>query len=435
MFISKQPVTSGNNIVLHESKSNDCNNCEEDNKSYTESKNYVDYSTLTNDIKYGEMMRPIETKVTDNDTAIFRVVVRKRTKRIVLYNVIADKPYELVNSAVRTYAEQKDVHITFIKLLKKRENRGGDCNIDLTRNATSSKLTCFTNFLNDRNLCPAPLLHGRVGPKYTFRKIKSNCPYEVSDHFPVFVQLNIDLISRTSNAYNINKKTLKWSKADDFELKMYQTEIDKLLNFETNSDNLSKGDVERFSSLLINYLHMASNSCIPVGTFRPYLKPYWKNQNLNNSHFEQRNARRKWINNNKTREKTDLSYVEYKNKKREFCKRKRIAEKLWQEEKFEDIKLPAEMDIGEFYQRVHRMRKSGPSTTKLSYNGTEATNDSSICELWGEYFRDLYSEQVTGCFDETFFHEISSKVQTYFKKSDKASVPELEKQITLEEIR
>ncbi|VDI18436.1 Hypothetical predicted protein [Mytilus galloprovincialis] len=238
------------------------------------------------------MMRPIETKVTDNDTAIFRVVVRKRTKRIVLYNVIADKPYELVNSAVRTYAEQKDVHITFTKLLKKRENRGGDCNIDLTRNATSSKLTCFTNFLNDRNLCPAPLLHGRVGPKYTFRskdftkktlldyicipeylsndiftlEIKSNCPYEVSDHYPVFVQLNIDLLSRTSNAYNINKKTLKWSKADDFELKMYQTEINKLLNFETNSDNLSKGDVERFSSLLINALHMASNSYIPVGT-------------------------------------------------------------------------------------------------------------------------------------------------------------------------
>ncbi|VDI79116.1 Hypothetical predicted protein [Mytilus galloprovincialis] len=338
---------------------------------------------------------------------------------------------------------------------------GGDCNIDLTSMSTSGKLTCFSNFLNDRNLCPAPLLQGRVGPKYTFRskdltkrslldyicvpeylsndiftlEIKSNCPYEVSDHYPVFVQLNIDLLSRTSNTYNINKKTLKWSNADDFELKMYQTEIDKLLNFETNSDNLSKGDVDRFSSLLINALHMAANSCIPVGTFRPYLKPYWKNQNLNNCHFEQRNARRKWINNNKTRETTDLSYIEYKNKKREFRKRKRIAEKLWQEEKFEDIKLAAEMDIGEFYQRVRRMRKSGPSTTKLSYNGTEATNDSSICELWGEYFRDLYSEQPTECFNETFFHEITSKVQTYFENSDKASIPELEKEITLEEIR
>ncbi|CAG2187094.1 unnamed protein product [Mytilus edulis] len=208
---------------------------------------------------------------------------------------------------------------------------------------------------------------------------------------------------------------------------MYQTEIDKLLNFETNSDNLSKGDVERFSSLLINALHMAANSCIPVGTFRPYLKPYWNNQNLNNSHFEQRNARRKWINNNKTREKTDLSYIEYKNKKREFRKRKRIAEKLWQEEKFEDIKLAAEMDIGEFYQRVRRMRKSGPSTTKLSYNGTEATNDSSICELWGEYFRDLYSEQPINVsmklfsmkFRQTCKHTLKIVIKHPFKNKKK----------------
>ncbi|CAC5388658.1 unnamed protein product [Mytilus coruscus] len=211
---------------------------------------------------------------------------RKRTKRIVLYNVIADKPYELVSSAVRTYAKQKDVHVTFTKLLKRRDRR----------------------------------------------EVKSNCSYEVSDHYPVFVQMNIDLPSRKSNAYNINKKTLKWSKADDFELKMYQTENDKLLNFETNSDNVTEGGVERFSSLLINALHMVKNSCIPIGTFRPYLKPYWKNQNLNNCHFEQRNARRKWINNNRTRQKKMISAmlnIKIKNENfiseneslKSFCKR------------------------------------------------------------------------------------------------------------------
>ncbi|CAC5416428.1 unnamed protein product [Mytilus coruscus] len=58
-----------------------------------------------------------------------------------------------------------------------------------------------------------------------------------------------------------------------------------------------------------------------------------------------------------------------------------------------------------------------------------------VVELWGEYFRDLYSEQPTECFNETFFQEISSKVQTYFENSDKASIPELEKQVTFEKIR
>ncbi|CAG2216620.1 unnamed protein product [Mytilus edulis] len=92
------------------------------------------------------------------------------------------------------------------------------------------------------------------------------------------------------------------------------------------------------------------------------------------------------------------------------------------------------MDIGEFYQRVRRMRKSGPSTTKLSYNGTEATNDSSICELWGEYFRDLYSEQLPECFNETFIMKFRQKCKHTLKIVIKHLFQNLKK-ITLEEIR
>lgn len=86
--------------------------------------NYVDYSHLRNteeNQKHAE--DDIERQVTDNNTAVFRGVIRKRTKRIVLYNVIADKPFELIDCAVRSYAESKGVHVTFTKLLKKNENK------------------------------------------------------------------------------------------------------------------------------------------------------------------------------------------------------------------------------------------------------------------------------------------------------------------------
>ena len=96
--------------------------------STTIANNYVDYSHLCNTEENPKQVedgieRHIERRVTDNDTAVFRGVVRKRTKRIVLYNVIADKPFELVDSAVRSYAESKGVHVTFKKVLKKYENR------------------------------------------------------------------------------------------------------------------------------------------------------------------------------------------------------------------------------------------------------------------------------------------------------------------------
>ncbi|CAC5363645.1 unnamed protein product [Mytilus coruscus] len=108
-----------------------------------------DTNTHSADTDY-QQASPIKPLVSENDMSVFRGVVRRRTKRIVLYNVLADRPYELVNNAVKLYAEQKGVHVTFTKyaeqkgvhvtftkyaeqkgvhvtftkLLKRRENRG-----------------------------------------------------------------------------------------------------------------------------------------------------------------------------------------------------------------------------------------------------------------------------------------------------------------------
>ena len=95
--------------------------------------------------------QPIEPLVSNGDTAVFRGVVRKRTKRIVLYNVRADKPFELVSGAVKTYAENKDVKITFSKLLKKRDIRGKSTYI-MRVNILESD---FENVEQDENFWPA----------------------------------------------------------------------------------------------------------------------------------------------------------------------------------------------------------------------------------------------------------------------------------------
>ena len=58
-----------------------------------------------------------------------------------------------------------------------------------------------------------------------------DCPYEFSDHFPIFMLLSIDLICDTYAASKSKRKVFKWSDASDFEIRMYQTEIDKLLDF------------------------------------------------------------------------------------------------------------------------------------------------------------------------------------------------------------
>jgi hypothetical protein len=51
--------------------------------------------------------------VTNDNTDLFCGVFRQRTKRIVLYNVKADRPFELVDAAIRQYAQYKGVHISY----------------------------------------------------------------------------------------------------------------------------------------------------------------------------------------------------------------------------------------------------------------------------------------------------------------------------------
>jgi hypothetical protein len=53
------------------------------------------------ELRSREQIHKIETHVTNDNTDLFCGVFRQRTKRIVLYNVKADRPFELVDAAIR----------------------------------------------------------------------------------------------------------------------------------------------------------------------------------------------------------------------------------------------------------------------------------------------------------------------------------------------
>lgn len=68
----------------------------------------------------------IPTIIINSDTSIFRGVIRSRKKIMVLDNVEGDKPIELMIAAIKTYATEKDVHISHVKLLRKHESFSGN---------------------------------------------------------------------------------------------------------------------------------------------------------------------------------------------------------------------------------------------------------------------------------------------------------------------
>lgn len=82
---------------------------------------YSSYNSENNRYRYE---RNREARDVQEDPNIFRGAHRRRTKRIVLYNVSADESFEQVDRAVRSFVEEKGAHVTFTKMLKRSENRG-----------------------------------------------------------------------------------------------------------------------------------------------------------------------------------------------------------------------------------------------------------------------------------------------------------------------
>jgi len=109
-------------------------------------------------------------------------------------------------------------------------------------------------------------------------------------------------------------------------------------------------------------VHNATKKSIPSGIYRSYLRPYWKENNLNFYHNKQLNARREWINNGKSHDPNDEYYIRYK-----YRKRKRKAEKSWRLQVHDEMKHAAELDIGEFYRCIRKNQKV-TTDLKVPYN-------------------------------------------------------------------
>lgn len=72
------------------------------------------------ELRSKEQIHKIETHVTNDSTDLFGGVFRRRTKNIVLYNVKAGRPFELVDAAIRQYTQDKGIHVSYTKLMRKR---------------------------------------------------------------------------------------------------------------------------------------------------------------------------------------------------------------------------------------------------------------------------------------------------------------------------
>ncbi|CAC5422531.1 unnamed protein product [Mytilus coruscus] len=101
----------------------------------------------------------------------------------------------------------------------------------------------------------------------------------VSDHYPVLIFLDMNLLCKTSNKFHLYRKVLMWSRCDEWERKYYETELDKFLNFEvlpSTSDEINENYIEHINSnslistncgIRIGYLNIPASLLADKTTF------------------------------------------------------------------------------------------------------------------------------------------------------------------------
>ena len=224
--------------------------------------------------------------------------------------------------------------------------------------------------------------------------VNQHIPYNISDHYALRSTVSVfrSIIDDT-NTHNIK---LKWPNANEYVIKMYQTEVDKILTFTYFSNNqtheCNEHHIETYNTRIVHSLLYSSHMYIPRGRYRRYLKPFWKRDGLDVDHHRMRERRREWKDDGKNRDPDSISYRNYKDSKRVFRRKNRHSKQKYKEYVYKEIESSSEVDVGYFYKTVRRFKQSSSTINVLKYNDIEANTAQGIVQLWRNYFADLATE-------------------------------------------
>ncbi|XP_048744007.2 uncharacterized protein LOC125657478 [Ostrea edulis] len=336
----------------------------------------------------------------------------------------------------------------------------GDFNTDIKNKPTSPKSKLLTNNMAERNLysvfqteCNIVSFQTKdkkiktvldyifvpewLASEVKYKEIYKGFKYEISDHFPLFSEFNIKNIFSCLPP-DLSRNIPKWSIADSNNLQAYKNTCDHLLST-FQADGEPDYDIDQHLINITATLLFASDFHIPYGKVRPFLKPYWKSNNLDHAHYDMRCARRLWKSEGSPRSKESDSFVKYKKAKCVFRKLHRLAVKTWHTSIFNEIEKATELDIGTFYRTAWKNSKRASSTLPkhLKYMDSTADNVIDMCNHWRKYYSDLAEEKHTpNKFDDSFKEHIDEYVNHLDSESRSFSQSTLvQDPLSTEEIR
>ena len=328
----------------------------------------------------------------------------------------------------------------------------GDFNAHLPKDSSAHstlkpRSTNLRNLLGNMNMISVNTSSKCTGPDYTYQGFKGGPTsmidhiclndtktdlietcciiedngYNLSDHLPVYLKLNI--VPLQVPEMEMHRCKYKWkSLTSEQKINGYGASLGLRLQQTGKPKFEEPSDVVNFHNILVNEMKTCSDHHVPNVKFKKHLKPYWKAENyiLRQLHQIMRTKRITWLREGRPRGHEFISYVEYKYAKRDF--RKKMRELAFKDEQqfYEEIEQASSIDQNNFWRLINSKRKKkGSCVYELKVNDKIYRHPVDILESWEEHFTNLYSEtDASDQFDQTFKEEIEREFVNIVNESD-----------------
>ena len=330
---------------------------------------------------------------------------------------------------------------------------GGDFNGDMGttggprgRGTPTKQGTMVKNFMEDNNLSAVNMMNCAVGnvntyeghngestidylmvPKYLGPNVRycrtgSNQPINTSDHLPVEMKLELNLLPRQIGTESNNTK-LRWDKLEQAGLTVtYSTTLNEYLYniIETfnSQDIVTPGHIDDALDEVVRTLHKAAE-IVPKSKFVKRLKPYWCGE-LNNLKKEKMKWFTKWKEQGRTINENDPVRKRMKETKKSFSRRIRQLSREYHNHMVAEAAQKAEFKREDFWKLMNSLNNKGKSSYNAITNkqGKVVYELNDVLNVWRNHFDALSTPRNDPMFNEANYTHVTENVHNWTTGND-----------------
>jgi hypothetical protein len=230
-----------------------------------------------------------------------------------------------------------------------------------------------------------------------------------SDHLPISVSLMVDNLPRQASI-GTSSNRIAWKKLLPMDIDKFYTEpLGHLLEQEFPGLCIPDAyDIDKAIGVLVECIRKVSTN-LKSSKYCKGLKPYWSEE-LESLHRQQKLVWHMWIAKGCPRG-NDPSFIRYKTAKRIFRAALRNSERNYEKQQMADLARMQDLDYAGFWKLVNKSRKRPPRISPVESNGATVSDPGDICNIWGSYFKQLYTPKEGQGYDDNFKSYVEDQME------------------------